>query len=62
MQHDKSSLREKIKRLTPEKREELNQYAESIKEIKRKINEMLNEVPVNETGGPNVDLHLNTEE
>lgn len=58
-------LREKLKKLTPEKREELQQYAESVKEIKRKINEILSEAgKVEEVGGPiPVDsMHLNTEE
>lgn len=61
--HKKVSMSEKIKSMTPEKQEELNQYLKTIKEIKRKINEMLNEPKkMDETGGPNVDLHLNTEE
>jgi len=65
MEHGKkSNIREKVKSMTPEKQEELMQYVKSIKEIKRKISEMLKETQVNETGGPiPVDsMHLNTEE
>lgn len=63
MEHGKkSSIREKVASMSPEKQEELKQYVESIKEIKRKISEMLKEASVNEIGGPNVDLHLNIEE
>jgi len=60
----KSNIREKVKSMTPEKQEELKQYVESIKEIKKKIAEMLREASVNEIGGPiPVDsMHLNTEE
>ena len=47
----KSSLKEKLKRLSPEKQEELKQYVESVKEIKRKIGEMLSEVGGDTTGG-----------
>lgn len=63
METGKKHMYEKIKHMTPEKREELKQYVESIKEIRKKISEMLNET-VNETGGPiPVDsMHLNTEE
>jgi diadenosine tetraphosphate (Ap4A) HIT family hydrolase len=46
------SLKEKIKNLSPEKKEELKQYADSVKEIKRKIKEILNEAgKVQERGG-----------
>lgn len=65
MEHgSKSSVRKKVESMSPEKIEELTQYVKSIKEIKRKISEMLNETPVNEIGGPiPVDsMHLNTEE
>lgn len=65
MEHGKkSSIRQKVESMSPDKREELKSYVESIKEIKRKIKEMLSEAPVNETGGPiPVDsMHLKTEE
>lgn len=53
MEHgNKSSIRKKLEGMSPEKQEELRQYVESIKEIKRKIKEMLSEAPVNEMGGP----------
>jgi ATP-dependent Zn protease len=60
-----SSIREKVAKLTPEKQEELKQYVTSIKEIKKKIAEMLSEADkVEEAGGPiPVDsMHLNPEE
>ena len=63
--HKKMSLKEKIASLTPEKQEELKQYVDTIKEVKKKINEMLNEAgKVQEVGGPiPVDsMHLNPEE
>jgi hypothetical protein len=63
--HKKMTLSEKVKSLSPEKREELNQYVETIKEIKKKINEMLEETPkkVDETGGNmSSGLYLSTEE
>ena len=50
---NKSSIRERVKRLSPEKQEELKQYVESVKEIKRKINEILSE------GGGNMSSGLN---
>lgn len=56
------SQKQKIESMTPEKQEELNQYLKTIKEIKRKIHEMLNEPSLEEQGGPKVNLHLNTEE
>lgn len=61
MEHGKkSSIREKVKRMTPEKQEELKQYVDSIKEIKRKIREMLNEADkVEEVGGDMMNLTLN---
>lgn len=46
----KSSLKEKLKRLSPDKQEELKQYVESVKEIKRKISEILSEVGGDTTG------------
>lgn len=56
------SLREKIKNLSPEKKEELKQYAESIKEIKRKISAMLSGTDkVEEAGGNMTGKHLSTE-
>jgi hypothetical protein len=60
-----NSIKDKVAKLTPEKQEELKQYVTSIKEIKKKIAEMLRETgKVEETGGPiPVDsMHLNTEE
>lgn len=65
MEHgNKPSIRRKVESMSPEKREELKNYVESIKEIKRKINEMLNEASVNEVGGPiGVNsIHLDVEE
>lgn len=57
------SQKQKIESMTPEKQEELKQYVETIKEIKRKIHELLNEPKtMEEAGGPKVNLHLNTEE
>lgn len=46
----KYGLKEKIKKLSPEKQEELKQYVDSVKEIKRKINEMLKEAGGDMTG------------
>ena len=62
--HKKMSLKEKIASLTPEKQEELKQYVDTIKEVKRKITEIIKEAgKVEEVGGPiPVDsMHLNTE-
>lgn len=57
-------LREKIAKLTLEEREKLEQYAESVKEIKKEINNLLNKDRMNEEGGDKgVDsMYLNTEE
>lgn len=63
--YKKVPLSEKIKSLSPEKQEELKQYVETIKEIKRKISEILEETPkkVDETGGNmSSGLYLSTEE
>ena len=60
-----NSIKDKVAKLTPEEQEELKQYVTSIKEIKKKIAEMLSETgKVEEVGGPiPVDsMHLNTEE
>lgn len=60
-----NSIKDKVAKLTPEQQEELKQYVTSIKEIKKKIAEMLSEAgKVEEVGGPiPVDsMHLNTEE
>lgn len=58
-----SNIRERVKLLSPEKQEELKQYVESIKEIKRKINEMLSQKgKVEEVGGDMMHLHLDTDE
>lgn len=65
MEHGKkSNIRQKVESMSPEKIEELTQYVKSIKEIRRKISEMLNETSVNETGGPIPvnSLTLNPEE
>lgn len=64
MNHGKNtSIRERVKSLSPEKQEELKQYVESIKEIKRKINEMLSQAEkVDEVGGNMMDLHLDPED
>ena len=47
---DRNKLKEKLNALSPEKQEELKQYVESVKEIKRKINEMLKEQGGDVTG------------
>lgn len=64
MEHGKkSSIREKVKSMTPEKQEELMQYVKSIKEIKRKIKEMLDQTgKVEEAGGDMMHLHLDPED
>jgi len=49
-----SSIKEAIKNLTYEQKEELKQYATSIKQIKKKMAEMLHNAKLNteeETGG-----------
>lgn len=46
----KFNLKEKLKNLSPDKQEELKQYVESVREIKRKINEMLKEAGGDMTG------------
>jgi DNA repair exonuclease SbcCD ATPase subunit len=62
--HKKMSLSEKVKSLSPEKQEELKQYVDTIKEVKKKINEMLNSSEkVEETGGNmSSGLYLSPEE
>ncbi len=51
MKPGNAALREKIAKLTPEEKEKLEQYAESVKEIKKEINNLLNKDRMNEEGG-----------
>ena len=61
--HKKVSMKEKISNLSQGEIEELKQYFEAIKEIKRKINEIVNGAgKVEEVGGDTTNLHLNPEE
>lgn len=61
--YKKVSMKEKIAKLSQGEIEELNQYFEAIKEIKRKINEIVNGAgKVEEVGGDTTNLHLNPEE
>lgn len=49
---DRNDLKEKLKRLTPENREKLMEYAAALKEIKKEISEMLSGTDkVEEVGG-----------
>ena len=51
MKPGNAALKEKIAKLTPDEKEKLQQYAESVKEIKKEINTLLNKGKVNEEGG-----------
>lgn len=51
MKTGNAALRKKINELTPDEKEKLQQYAESVKEIKKEINTLLNKSKVNEEGG-----------
>lgn len=57
------TMRERIAKLSPDKKEKLKQYVEAIKEIKKEISELINEDAIEEAGG-NVSsgLILNPEE
>jgi hypothetical protein len=57
------SMKERISKLSPDKKEKLKQYVEAIKEIKKEISELINEDAIEEVGG-NVSsgLTLNPEE
>lgn len=46
-----TNIKEAIKNLTHEEKEELQQYATSIKEIKKKMTQMLNKAKTEQTGG-----------
>ena len=57
------TLKEKIAKLSPDDKEKLKQYAESIKEMKKEINELLNKSSISEEGGnKSSGLYLNTNE
>lgn len=51
MKPGNAALKEKIAALSPDEKEKLQQYAESVKEIKKEINNLLNKGKVNEEGG-----------
>lgn len=63
---DRQKLKERLKKLTPEEREKLEQYAESLKEIKKEIKELLSKgQKMEEVGGnksTNQILYVNQEE
>lgn len=57
------TLKEKIAKLSPDNKEKLKQYAESIKEMKKEISEMLNKANISEEGGnKSSGLYLNPNE
>lgn len=57
------TLKEKIAKLSPDDKEKLKQYAESIKEMKKEINELLNKSSISEEGGnQSSGLYLNPNE
>ena len=45
------TMRERISKLSPDKKEKLKQYVEAIKEIKKEISELINEDAIEEAGG-----------
>lgn len=45
------TMRERISKLSPDKKEKLKQYVEAIKEIKKEISELINEDAIEEVGG-----------
>lgn len=55
------ALKEKLKKLTPEERQKLSEYADALKEIKKEIKELLNKDAVQE-GGDMMHLRLPVEE
>jgi len=63
---NRQELKNRVKELTPEQREQLEQYAESLKEIKKGIKELLSKgQKVDEEGGNHnrsSGLYLQTEE
>lgn len=63
---DRQKLKERLKKLTPEEREKLEQYAESLKEIKKEIKELLSKGQKMEGMGGNKStnqiLYINQEE
>jgi len=57
------SMKERIAKLSPDKKEQLKQYVEAIKEIKKEIYELINEEALEEEGGNmSSGLTLNPEE
>lgn len=58
---DRQALKERLKKLTPEEREKLSEYADALKEIKKEIKELINKGSVQE-GGDMMHLTLPVEE
>jgi hypothetical protein len=58
---DRQALKERLKKLTPEEREKLSEYADALKEIKKEIKGLLNKGAVQE-GGDMMHLILPVEE
>lgn len=59
---DSNTLKERIQRLSLDEREQLKQYVEAIKEIKKGIKELLSKGQMEEGGNRSTDLYINPEE
>ena len=61
---DRQALKERIKKLTPEEREQLKEYGDALKEIKKAMKELLikkkKEKGVEEGGNQSSGLNLST--
>ena len=60
---DRQALKERIKKLTPEEREQLKEYGDALKEIKKAMKELLikkKEKGVEEGGNQSAGLTLST--
>ena len=61
---DRQALKERIKKLTPEEREQLKEYGDALKEIKKAMKELLikkKEKGVEEGGNQSAGLTLSPE-
>jgi glucosamine 6-phosphate synthetase-like amidotransferase/phosphosugar isomerase protein len=55
---DRTQLKERIKKLSPEEREKLKEYGDALKEIKKAMKELLNKKEIKKEIGGNMSSGL----
>jgi hypothetical protein len=55
---DRTQLKERIKKLSPEERQQLKEYGDALKEIKKAMKELLNKKEIKKEAGGNMSSGL----